>query len=594
MQLRAEEISSIIKKQIQSYERQSLTTETGTVLSIGDGIARIYGLEGVQSGELLEFPGGLMGLALNLEADNVGAALFGDVGAIKEGAIVKRTSRIMEVPVGEALIGRVVNALGLPIDGKGPIETPHKRRVEIKAPGILARQPVKEPLQTGIKAIDSMVPIGRGQRELIIGDRQTGKTAVAIDTIINQKGLGVYCFYIAVGQKQSTIASVVDKLTNAGAMDFTTIVVAGASESAPLQYIAPYTGVTMAEYFRDTGRHALCIYDDLSKQAVAYRQLSLLLRRPPGREAYPGDVFYIHSRLLERAARMADRLRVVPKGKKYDEVPDAKIHIGEQGHESSEEELFEKVDAALFAKTKTGDKESKAAAKKELSAKVKEASWEIAKDPLSGGSLTALPIIETQAGDVSAYIPTNVISITDGQIFLESDLFFSGVRPAINVGISVSRVGGNAQTKAMKSVAGSLKLDLAQYREKAAFSQFASDLDQVTRNMLERGARLVEILKQGQYVPLPFEKQVVIIYAGTKGFLDSLEVGKLAEYEKQLMSFVESKHPQIFESIRTKRAMDDETTKSLEKALKEFGTAFGGKGEKSEKSEEKPKKKKAE
>ena len=563
MQLRAEEISSIIKKQIQSYERQALTTETGTVLSIGDGIARIYGLEGVQSGELLEFPGGLMGLALNLEADNVGAALFGDVAGIKEGAIVKRTSRIMEVPVGEALTGRVVNALGLPIDGKGPIETPHKRRVEIKAPGILARQPVKEPLQTGIKAIDSMVPIGRGQRELIIGDRQTGKTAVAIDTIINQKGLGVYCFYIAVGQKQSTIASVVDKLTNAGAMEYTTIVVAGASESAPLQYIAPYTGVTMAEYFRDTGRHALCIYDDLSKQAVAYRQLSLLLRRPPGREAYPGDVFYIHSRLLERAARMADRLRVVPKGKKYDEVPDATIHIGEQGHDSSKEELKAKGDG-----------------------------FEIVKDPLSGGSLTALPIIETQAGDVSAYIPTNVISITDGQIFLESDLFFSGVRPAINVGISVSRVGGNAQTKAMKSVAGSLKLDLAQYREKAAFSQFASDLDQVTRNMLERGARLVEILKQGQYVPLPFEKQVAIIYAGTKGFLDQIEVGKLGEYEKQLMSFLESKHAEILESIRTKKAVDEETTKKLEAALKAFGTGFGGGG--SEKKAEKKASKKAE
>jgi F-type H+-transporting ATPase subunit alpha len=596
MQLRAEEISSIIKKQIQSYEQKALTTETGTVLSIGDGIARIYGLEGVQSGELLEFPGGLMGLALNLEADNVGAALFGDVGGIKEGAIVKRTARIMEVPVGEALIGRVVNALGLPIDGKGPIETPHKRRVEIKAPGILQRQPVKEPLQTGIKAIDSMVPIGRGQRELIIGDRQTGKTAVAIDTIINQKGLGVYCFYIAVGQKQSTIASVVDKLTNAGAMDYTTIVVAGASESAPLQYIGPYTGVTMAEYFRDTGRHALCIYDDLSKQAVAYRQLSLLLRRPPGREAYPGDVFYIHSRLLERAARMADRLRVVPKGKKYDDAPDATIHIGEQGHESSEEELWEKADGALFTKWKNAadktkeEKDAKSALKKELSGKAKESGFEIAKDPLSGGSLTALPIIETQAGDVSAYIPTNVISITDGQIFLESDLFFSGVRPAINVGISVSRVGGNAQTKAMKSVAGSLKLDLAQYREKAAFSQFASDLDQVTRNMLERGARLVEILKQGQYVPLPFEKQVAIIYAGTKGFLDTIEVGKLAEYEKQLISFLESKHPTILESIRTKKQVDDETTKTLEKALKEFGTGFGGKG--AEKAAEKTEKKK--
>jgi F-type H+-transporting ATPase subunit alpha len=594
MQLRAEEISSIIKKQIQSYERQSLTTETGTVLSIGDGIARIYGLEGVQSGELLEFPGGLMGLALNLEADNVGAALFGDVAGIKEGAIVKRTSRIMEVPVGEALIGRVVNALGLPIDGKGPIETPHKRRVEIKAPGILQRQPVKEPLQTGIKAIDAMVPIGRGQRELIIGDRQTGKTAVALDTIINQKGQGVYCFYIAIGQKQSTVAAVMDKLTQNGAMEYTTIVISGASESAPLQYIAPYTGVTMAEYFRDTGRHALCIYDDLSKQAVAYRQLSLLLRRPPGREAYPGDVFYIHSRLLERAARMADRLRVVPKGKKYDDEPSATIHIGEQGHETSEHELWQKADGALHAKWEGMSEKSKdeRAAKKdvekELKAKAKDAPFDIVKDPLSGGSLTALPIIETQAGDVSAYIPTNVISITDGQIFLEADLFYSGVRPAINVGISVSRVGGNAQIKGMKSVAGSLKLDLAQYREKAAFSQFASDLDQVTRNMLERGARLVEILKQGQYVPLPVEKQILIIYAGTKGFLDGIETSKLAEYEKGLISFVESKHPGILEGIRTKKQLDDENTKALESALKEFGKGFGGKG--GEKSEKKSKK----
>jgi F-type H+/Na+-transporting ATPase subunit alpha len=561
MQLRAEEISSIIKKQIQGYERAALTTETGTVLSIGDGIARVYGLEGVQSGELLEFPGNLMGLALNLESDNVGAALFGDSTHVKEGATVRRTSRIMEVPVGEALIGRVVNALGIPVDGKGPIETPHKRRVELKAPGILARQPVKEPLQTGIKAIDSMVPIGRGQRELIIGDRQTGKTAVAIDTIINQKGQGVYCFYVAIGQKQSTVAAVMDKLTQAGAMEYTTIVVSGASESAPLQFIAPYTGVTMAEYFRDTGRHALCIYDDLSKQAVAYRQLSLLLRRPPGREAYPGDVFYIHSRLLERAAKMADRLAVVPKGKKWEERGDAKIHVGEQGHESSGHELKEKGDG-----------------------------YEVVKDPQSGGSLTALPIIETQAGDVSAYIPTNVISITDGQIFLESDLFFSGVRPAINVGVSVSRVGGNAQIKAMKSVAGSLKLDLAQYREKAAFSQFASDLDQVTRNMLERGARLVEILKQGQYVPQPVEKQIVIIYAGTKGYLDSIEVGKLSEYEKQLYSFLESKHPAIFENIRTKKAIDKDTEETLKKALKDFGNGFGGKG-KDEKKEKKSSKK---
>ncbi|MFO0640059.1 MAG: F0F1 ATP synthase subunit alpha [Polyangiaceae bacterium] len=546
MQLRAEEISQIIKKQIQSYEKATLTTETGTILSVGDGIARIYGLEGAMAGELVEFPGGLVGLVLNLEADNVGAALFGDTTAIKEGDVVKRTGRIMDVPVGEALIGRVVNSLGLPIDGKGPIESPHKRRVEIKAPGILARQPVKEPLQTGIKAIDAMVPIGRGQRELIIGDRQTGKTAVALDAIINQKGQGVYCFYIAIGQKQSTVAAVVDKLTQNGAMEYTTIIVASASESAPLQFIAPYTGVTMAEYFRDTGRHALCIYDDLSKQAVAYRQLSLLLRRPPGREAYPGDVFYIHSRLLERAAKMADRTAVLPKGTKWEDRPaDAKVFVGEQGHEPAKEELKAKGDG-----------------------------FEIVKDPTSGGSLTALPIIETQAGDVSAYIPTNVISITDGQIFLESDLFYSGVRPAINVGISVSRVGGSAQIGAMKKVAGTLKLDLAQYREKAAFSQFASDLDKVTRDMLERGVRLVEILKQGQYVPLPVEKQIVIVYAGTKGYLDELPVAKLREYEEQLYAFIESKHADIFETIRTKKKLDDVEDK-LKKALTEFGKAFG-------------------
>ncbi|HSO33092.1 MAG TPA: F0F1 ATP synthase subunit alpha, partial [Labilithrix sp.] len=462
---------------------------------------------------------------------------------------VKRTNRIMEVPVGEAAIGRVVNALGMPIDGKGPIESPHKRRVEIKAPGILARQPVKEPLQTGIKAIDAMVPIGRGQRELIIGDRQTGKTAVAIDTIINQKGLGVYCFYVAIGQKQSTVAAVVDKLTQNGAMEYTTIVVSGASESAPLQFIAPYTGVTMAEYFRDTGRHALCVYDDLSQQAVAYRQLSLLLRRPPGREAYPGDVFYIHSRLLERAAKMADRLVVVAKGTTWENRGDATVHVGEQGHDSSAEELKAKGDG-----------------------------YEVVKDPLSGGSLTALPIVETQAGDVSAYIPTNVISITDGQIFLEGDLFYSGVRPAINVGISVSRVGGSAQIKAMKGVSGSLKLDLAQYREKAAFSQFASDLDQVTRNMLERGARLVEILKQGQYVPQPVEKQVIIIYAGTKGYLDGIEVSKLGAYERELYAFIESKHPAIFETIRTKKALDKDTEETLKNALKDFGKGFGQSG----------------
>jgi len=546
MQLRAEEISQIIKTQIKNYEKAATTTETGTVLAVGDGIARVYGLEGAMSGELLEFPGGLMGIVLNLESDNVGAALFGDATPIKEGMSVKRTGRIMDVPVGEAAVGRVVNALGQPIDGKGPIETPHRRRVELKAPGILARQPVKEPLQTGLKAIDAMVPIGRGQRELIIGDRQTGKTAVALDAIINQKGQGVYCFYIAIGQKQSTVAAVVDKLTQNGAMEYTTIIVASASESAPLQFIAPYTGVTMAEYFRDTGRHALCIYDDLSKQAVAYRQLSLLLRRPPGREAYPGDVFYIHSRLLERAAKMADRTAVLPKGTKWEDRPaDAKVFVGEQGHEPAKEELKAKGDG-----------------------------FEIVKDPTSGGSLTALPIIETQAGDVSAYIPTNVISITDGQIFLESDLFYSGVRPAINVGISVSRVGGSAQIGAMKKVAGTLKLDLAQYREKAAFSQFASDLDKVTRDMLERGVRLVEILKQGQYVPLPVEKQIVIVYAGTKGYLDELPVAKLREYEEQLYAFIESKHADIFETIRTKKKLDDVEDK-LKKALTEFGKAFG-------------------
>jgi F-type H+-transporting ATPase subunit alpha len=549
MQLRAEEISSIIKKQIQNYEKAALTTETGTVLSVGDGIARVYGLEGAMAGELLEFPGNLMGLVLNLESDNVGAACFGDVSNVKEGSVVKRTGRILDVPVGEALVGRVVNALGQAIDGKGPIETPHRRRVEIKAPGILARQPVKEPLQTGIKAIDALVPIGRGQRELIIGDRQTGKTAVALDTIINQKGQGVYCFYVAIGQKQSTVASVVDKLTQFGAMEYTTVVFAGASEMAPLQFIAPYTGVTMAEYFRDSGRHALCIYDDLSKQAVAYRQLSLLLRRPPGREAYPGDVFYIHSRLLERAAKMAEEFAVVKKEvADWEKRGDAKVHKGELGKHAAEAELKEKGDG-----------------------------FQLLKNPRSGGSLTALPVIETQAGDVSAYIPTNVISITDGQIFLETDLFYSGVRPAINVGISVSRVGGSAQIKGMKSVAGRIKLELAQYREMAAFAQFASDLDKVTRDQLERGARLVEILKQGQYVPIAVEKQIVIIYAATKGYVDKLALGQMVAYEKGLYDFIEKRYPAIYETLRTKKQLDDATEGTLKKALEEFSTAFGDK-----------------
>jgi len=500
MDIGTAEISRIIKEQIRDYEKTVEIQEVGTVLSTGDGIARIHGLDKVAAGELLEFPHNIFGIALNLEEDNVGAALFGETHMIKEGDTVKRTGRIAEVPVGKEMIGRVVNALGEPIDGRGPIDAKEKRRIELKAPGIVARQPVKEPLQTGLKAIDGMIPIGRGQRELIIGDRQTGKTAVAIDAIINQKGGNVICIYVAIGQKRSTVAQVVDRLREAGAMDFTIVVAATASESAPLQFIAPYSGCTMGEYFRDSGGHALVIYDDLSKHAVAYRQLSLLLRRPPGREAYPGDVFYLHSRLLERAAKMSN----------------------ERG----------------------------------------------------GGSLTALPIIETQAGDVSAYIPTNVISITDGQIFLESDLFYSGVRPAINVGISVSRVGGNAQIKAMKQVAGTLRLELAQYREMAAFAQFGSDLDAATQKQLNRGARLVELLKQGQYQPLSVEQQVVIIYAGTNGYVDELPVAALKKYEQELFSFISSKHPDVFADILKKRELDGDLRAKLNQVLGEFKGVF--------------------
>ena len=500
MEIGTAEISRIIKEQIRDYEKTVEIQEVGTVLSTGDGIARIYGLDKVAAGELLEFPHHIYGLALNLEEDNVGAALFGETHMIKEGDTVKRTGRIAEVPVGKELIGRVVDALGEPIDGRGPIDTKERRRIELKAPGIVARQPVKEPLQTGLKAIDGMIPIGRGQRELIIGDRQTGKTAVAIDAIINQKGGNVICIYVAIGQKRSTVAQVVDRLREAGAMEYSIIVAATASESAPLQFIAPYSGCTMGEQFRDNGGHALVIYDDLSKHAVAYRQLSLLLRRPPGREAYPGDVFYLHSRLLERAAKMSDQR--------------------------------------------------------------------------GGGSLTALPIIETQAGDVSAYIPTNVISITDGQIFLESDLFYSGVRPAINVGISVSRVGGNAQIKAMKQVAGTLRLELAQYREMAAFAQFGSDLDQATQRQLNRGSRLVELLKQGQYQPLPVEKQILIIFAGTNGFVDELPLTALKKYEQELYSFVESRHPDVFAEVLKKRELDGDLRAKMTKTLEEFKGAF--------------------
>jgi F-type H+-transporting ATPase subunit alpha len=505
-EIRADEISRILREQIKGYGKQVEVSETGTVLSTGDGIARVYGLEGVMAGELVEFPKGLIGLVLNLEEDSVGVALMGEQEHLREGDIVKRTGRIADVPVGREVVGRVLNALGEPIDGKGPVVSKERRKIEVKAPGIVARQSVREPMQTGIKAIDSMIPIGRGQRELIIGDRQTGKTAVAVDAIINQKGQNMFCIYVAIGQKQSTVARVVDRLAHHGSMEYTTVITANASDPAPLQFLAPYTGVTMGEYFRDNGQHALIIYDDLSKQAVAYRQLSLLLRRPPGREAYPGDVFYLHSRLLERAAKLAN----------------------ERG----------------------------------------------------GGSLTALPIIETQAGDVSAYIPTNVISITDGQIFLETDLFNAGQRPAINAGISVSRVGGNAQIKAMKKIAGSLRLELAQYRELAAFAQFGSDLDKATQETLARGARLTEILKQGQYVPMPVEKQIVQIYAGTQRdkqgvvWIRHLEVGDVQRYMSELAEFMETRHPEVLRTLREKKDLTDDVRKALDEALSEFKDVF--------------------
>jgi F-type H+/Na+-transporting ATPase subunit alpha len=501
MNIKAEEISKIIRDQIGSYAVDVDVAEVGTIVSIGDGIARVHGVEKTMAGEMLEFPHGVFGIALNLEEEGVGTVLLGEYSEIKEGDTVKRTGRIISVPVGEEMIGRVVNALGQPIDGRGPITSKHFREIERIAPGVVDRSPVKEPLQTGLKAIDAMVPIGRGQRELIIGDRQTGKTAVAVDTIINQQGKDVICIYNAIGQKQSTIAQVVRTLDDAGAMAYTIVVAAAASDPAPLLYISPYSACAMGEYFRDNGGHALCIYDDLSKHAQAYREISLLLRRPPGREAYPGDVFYLHSRLLERAAKM----------------------------------------------------------KKEL----------------GGGSLTALPIIETQAGDLSAYIPTNVISITDGQIFLETDLFHQGVRPAINVGNSVSRVGGSAQVKAMRQVAGSLRLDLAQYRELAAFAQFGSDLDKNTLNQLNRGRRLVEVLKQPQYQPLAIEKQVIIIYAATNGYLDSVAVEQARNYEVELYQYLETRKPGLLAALGDKKQIDDAIKGDLNQALKEFGDTFG-------------------
>ncbi|MBX7533342.1 F0F1 ATP synthase subunit alpha [Qipengyuania sp. 1XM1-15A] len=508
MDIRAAEISKVIKDQIANFGSEAEVSEVGSVLSVGDGIARIHGLDNVQAGEMIEFSNGTQGMALNLEADNVGAVIFGADTDIAEGDTVKRTGTIVDVPVGKGLLGRVVDALGNPIDGKGPIVADKRMRVEVKAPGIIPRESVSEPVQSGLKAIDALVPVGRGQRELIIGDRQTGKSAVAIDTFINQKELNagddefkkLYCVYVAVGQKRSTVAQIVKQLEENGAMEYSIVVAATASEPAPLQYLAPYTGCAMGEFFRDNGMHAVIVYDDLSKQAVAYRQMSLLLRRPPGREAYPGDVFYLHSRLLERAAKMN----------------------GDNG----------------------------------------------------GGSLTALPIIETQAGDVSAYIPTNVISITDGQIFLETDLFYQGIRPAINVGLSVSRVGGAAQTKAMKKVSGSMKLDLAQYREMAAFAQFGSDLDAATQKLLNRGARLTELLKQPQFSPMPFEEQTVSIFAGTNGYLDDIAVDRVNDYEEQMLSYMRAEHGDVLKEIRTSGKFEDDTKNKVVDALKTFAKQF--------------------
>tara|TARA_R110000787_G_scaffold16622_42_gene51417 strand:- start:2944 stop:4476 length:1533 start_codon:yes stop_codon:yes gene_type:complete len=508
MDIRAAEISAILKDQIANFGQEAEVAEVGQVLSVGDGIARVYGLDQVRAGEMVEFPGGVKGMALNLESDNVGIVIFGDDRGIKEGDTVKRTGAIVDVPVGEGLLGRVVDGLGNPIDGKGPIEGATRQRVEVKAPGIIPRKSVHEPMQTGLKAIDSLIPVGRGQRELIIGDRQTGKTAVIIDTILNQKAVNegkdesskLYCIYVAVGQKRSTVAQLVKTLTDYDAMKYSIVVAATASDPAPLQFLAPYTGCTMGEFFRDSGRHAVIFYDDLSKQAVAYRQMSLLLRRPPGREAYPGDVFYLHSRLLERAAKMGE-------------------------------------EAGL-------------------------------------GSLTALPVIETQAGDVSAYIPTNVISITDGQIFLETDLFYKGIRPAVNVGLSVSRVGSAAQIKAMKQVAGSIKLELAQYREMAAFAQFASDLDPATQKLLARGERLTELLKQPQYTPLPVEEQVCAIYAGVKGYLDKIAVSDINRFEKQYLDDLRAKGSDILEGIRKEKALTDELDKKLAAFLEDFSKKF--------------------
>ena len=550
MTIRPEEITAILSKEIANYEDRTEMEKVGSILAVGDSIATVYGLLDAKAGELVEFPGGLMGIVLNLEESSVGVALFGPDTGIKEGDLVRCTGRIASVPAGDALLGRVVDSLGNPIDGKGPIDVPKEdyRLIEIKAPGVLLRQPVKEPMMTGLKAIDSMIPIGRGQRELIIGDRGTGKTAVGVDAIINQKGGDMHCFYIAVGQKASRVASVVQKLEEHGAMEYTTVITSSAEEPASLQYIAPYAGCAMAEHYTYSGRHALVVYDDLSKHAVAYRQLSLLLRRPPGREAYPGDVFYLHSRLLERACKVADEYIVVKKDAPADTKQgfDSKIHIGDHGLIHVKRMLKDMDDGDTYETRKVG----------------------------GGGSLTALPIIETQAGDVSAYIPTNVISITDGQIYLEPDLFFAGVRPAVNVGLSVSRVGGNAQTKAMKSVGGKLRLDLAMYRELAAFAQFGSDLDKSTQLQLTRGARMVEVLKQDQYMPQKLWQQVAMIYAGGNGFLDDIDADRVPEFESFLLPYLEKNEADVAHSIETEKVISDKTKELLNKALTAFKKKF--------------------
>ncbi len=548
MDFKIGEIAEILRQQIEGYEETIDVAEVGTVVSVGDGIARVYGLEKVGYLELLALPHDVMGIALNLEEDSVGVVLLGEAHLIKEGDQVKRTRRIIQVPVGPAMLGRVVDALGRPVDGRGPIETEASNPIERLAPGVVYRQPVKEPLQTGIKAIDGMIPIGRGQRELIIGDRQTGKTAIAIDTIINQKDTGVICIYVAIGQKNSTIAQVVKTLEEYGAMDHTIVVAASASDPAAMQYIAPYAGCAMGEYFRDRGQHVLCVYDDLSKHAAAYREISLLLRRPPGREAFPGDVFYLHSRLLERAAKLRESYVIVKKGAPEDvlEGIDGKVYHGVPGLEEAQEKL------------------------KELG----EDGHELRKLPDSGGSLTALPVIETQAGDISAYIPTNVISITDGQIFLETDLFYAGIRPAINAGLSVSRVGGSAQVPAMKKVAGTLRLELAQFRELAAFAQFGADLDKATQAQLSRGRRLQELLKQDQYQPLPVEKQIVVIFAGTNGYLDQVPEDKVREWERRLYEFLDASHRDLLDEILAKRKLDDELVQKMRAVLDEYREQF--------------------